>query len=138
MSHAALDGSRLPLDYLGIVAPMNSLGFAPNPGLGLVYDGAFVLLPAQQLVLSVQRRRAAEEVRELTFDEAAARKSVRVHAADEMVSAELTRPFTGYRLTIDFTDGVSIRYILQKENVEAVKRSFAALLADRFHDATTP
>ena len=138
MNDALLDGSRLPLGYLGIVAPMNSLGFAPNPGLGLVYDGAFLLLPAQQLVLSVQRRRAADEAQELPFDEAVARKGVRVHTADEIVSADLTRPFTGHRLIIEFTDGASTRYILQKENVDAVRRSFAALLGDRFHDSTTP
>ncbi len=137
MSGSDLAGSRLPLGYLGIVAPMNSLGFAPNPGLGLVYEGAFVLLPAQQLVLSVQRRRAADEVRELPFEEAVTRKNVRIHLADEMVGAELTRPFTGHRLTVDFRDGTSTRYILQKENVDDVRRSFSVLLDDRFRDSTT-
>ena len=73
------EGSVLPLGYVGLVAPMNSLGFAPSPGLGLVYTGALVLLPAQQLVLSVQRRKAAEEVRDLPYDEAVSRSNVRVY-----------------------------------------------------------
>lgn len=138
MSDTGPDPSRLPLGYLGIVAPMNSLGFAPNPGLGLVYDGAFVLLPAQQLVFSVQRRKAAEEVQDLPYEEALARRSVRVHSVDEMSMAELTRPFTGHRLTINFVDGTSTRYILQKESVDDVKRCFDALLGDRFRDGTAP
>ena len=117
---------------------MNSLGFAPNPGLGVAYEGAFVLLPAQQLVLSVQRRRAAEEVQELPFSDAAGRKGVRIHTVDEMVAAELTRPFTGYRLTVEFADGRDTRYILQKENIPEVQSAFAALLGEGFRDLTTP
>ncbi len=115
---------------------MNSLGFAPNPGLGLVYEGAFILLPAQHLVLTVQRRHAADEVRELTFDEAVARKGARLYPAEEMVDVELTRPFTGHRLTIEFMGGKRTRYILQKESVEDVRRSFSALLGERFRDST--
>ena len=53
-----------------------------------------------------------------------------------MTSAELERPFTGYRLNIGFGDTKSVRFILQTENVAEVRRCFRELLGARFVDSS--
>ena len=80
---------------------MNSLGFALNPGIGLVYDEVIALLPAQALVFSFQQHRAADEARRMPYDEAAGREGVRVLRLSDIERVELARPVTGYRLVLD-------------------------------------
>jgi hypothetical protein len=133
---SGVDQSILPRGYLGVVAPMNSLGFAFNPGLGVVYDEVIVLLPAQALVFSFQQRRAAEEARDLPYDEAAGREGVRVLRLADLTRVELTRPVTGYRLLLDVVDQPQQRWILQNGDVDEVRRTFAEVLGERFVDSS--
>lgn len=131
-----VDRSILPRGYLGVVAPMNSLGFAFNPGLGVVYDEVLVLLPAQALVFSFQQRRAAEEARALPYDEAAGREGVRVLRLADIERVELVRPVTGHRLLLDLVDRPQQRWILQNGDIDEIRRTFAEVLGERFVDST--
>ncbi len=130
------DPSILPVGVLGLVAPMNSLGFALSPGLGVLYDEVLVLLPAQSLVFTFQRKRAAEEARSLPYDEAAGRHGIRVFRLDDIRRVELVRPVTGYRLTIEFEDGSEQRWILQREAIPEARRCLSEHLGDRFVDSS--
>lgn len=130
------DPSILPVGVLGLVAPMNSLGFALSPGLGVLYDEVLVLLPAQSLVFTFQRKRAAEEARALPYDEAAGKEGIRVFRLEDIGRVELVRPVTGYRLMIDFQDGSQQRWILQRESIPEVRSCLAEHLGDRFVDST--
>lgn len=132
-----VDPSILPRGYLGVVAPMNSLGFAFNPGLGVVYDEVIALLPAQALIFSFQQRRAAEEARGLPYDEAASREGVRIVRLADIDRVELTRPVTGYRLMLEMADGPEQRWILQNGDVDEVRRTFTAVLGERFVDSSS-
>ncbi len=131
-----VDESILPVGYLGIVAPMNSLGFALNPGLGVVYDEVIALLPAQTLIFSFQQRRAAEEARRLPYDEAAGTDGVRVIRLADIASVELVKPFTGHRLLLEMTGGDHQRWILQNGDIDEVRAVFSKLLGDRFTDSS--
>lgn len=114
---------------------MNSLGFALSPGIGVMYDEVLVLLPAQGLVFTFQRKRAAEEARSLPYDEAAGRPGIRVFRLDSISRVELVRPVTGHRLLIDFEDGSQQRWILQRESIAEVRSCFEEYLGDRFVDS---
>jgi hypothetical protein len=131
------DESILPLGSLGIVGPMNSMGFALNPGLGLVYDEVIILLPAQALVFSFQQRKAADAAREMPYDQAASREGVRVFRLDDIERAELVRPFTGHRLLLRMTNGGEQRWILQNGDVDETRQVLSKLLGDRFVDSAT-
>jgi hypothetical protein len=133
---AGVDASILPRGYLGVVAPLNSMGFAFNPGLGIVYDEVVVLLPAQALVFSFQQHRAAEEVRDLPYDEAATRDGIRIVRLADVERAELARPVTGYRLVLEMVSGPPQRWALQNGDVDEVRRTFADVLGERFADTT--
>lgn len=124
-----------PIGFLGLVAPMSSLGFALNPGLGLVYDEAIVLLPAAGLVFSFQQRRAACDARRLPYDEAAVRDGVRIVRLPDVERAELVRPVTGHRLVVHLAGQGEQRWILQHGSVDEVRRVLAAVLGDRFVDS---
>jgi hypothetical protein len=130
------DESILPLGSLGIVGPMNSMGFALNPGLGLVYDEVIILLPAQALVFSFQQRKAADAAREMPYDQAASREGVRVFRLVDIERAELVRPFTGHRLLVTMTDGGEQRWILQNTDVDETRQVLSKVLGDRFVDSS--
>jgi hypothetical protein len=129
------DQSILPLGYLGIVAPMNSLGFALNPGIGLVYDEVIALLPAQALVFTFQQHRAADEARRMPYDEAAAREGVRVIRLSDIEKAELVKPFTGHRLMVTLAGDGTQRWILQHTDLDELRQVLGKVLGDRFVDS---
>jgi hypothetical protein len=131
-----VDSSILPIGYLGLCAPMNSLGFALNPGLGLVYDEVLALLPAQSLVFSFQQRRAAEDARRLPYDVAAGREGVRVLRLADIERIELVRPVTGHRLLLTI-GGAEQRWILQPNDIDEVRRVLAQALSERFVDSSS-
>jgi hypothetical protein len=131
-----VDESILPLGSLGIVAPMDSLGFALNTFIGVVYDEVVALLPAQALVFSFQQRRAGDDARRLPYDRAASRSGVQVIRFDDIVSAELVKPVTGHRLVVELAGGRSVRWILQAGSVDEARALLADRLGDRFTDAT--
>jgi hypothetical protein len=128
------DPSILPLGTLGLVAPMNSLGFALNPGIGIVYDEVLVLLPAQTLVFTFQQHRALDEALKLPYDEAAGKHGIRVFRLSDIDRAELVRPFTGYRLLLDIGEHHE-RWILQKPEIDEVRRCLSKVLGERFVDS---
>lgn len=130
------DPSILPVGVLGVVAPMNSLGFTPHPGLGLVYDSAIVLLPAETMVFTFQQRRAALRARELAYDEAVRRPHVRVFRLDDLQHVELVKVFTGYRLLLDHRGEKQLRWVVQHESLDELRSSLGKLLGDRFVDHT--
>lgn len=132
----AADPTILPVGCLGIVAPMNSLGFTPNPGIGVVYDEVIVLLPAQALVFTFQRKHAVEAARSLPYDEAARRRGVRVYKLRDVIRAELTRPVAGYRLVLELAGVQQQRWIVQSDAAAEVKRCLTEVLGDRFVDST--
>lgn len=133
---AGVDASILPIGYLGTVAPMNSLGFALNPGLAVVYDEVLALLPAQALVFTFQQIRAAERARVMPYDEAASKSGVRIIRLADIEKAELVRPVTGYRLMLTVA-GRDERWILQKPEVDEVRAALDKALGERFVDTTS-
>jgi hypothetical protein len=130
-----VDESILPLGYLGLCAPMNSLGFALSPGLGVVYDEVLLLLPGQTLVFSFQQRRAADEARRLPYDVAAGREGVRVFRLADIERLELVKPVTGHRFIFTI-GGTEQRWILQPNDIDEVRRVLHQALSERFVDSS--
>jgi len=132
-----VDASILPTGYLGFVAPMNSLGFALNPAIGVVYDEVIAMLPAQALVFTFQQNRAAERARVMPYDEAASHHGVRIIRLSDLEKVELIRPVTGYRLVVSEAGHPEQKWILQKPDVDEIRRALSQALGDRFVDTTT-
>jgi hypothetical protein len=128
----APDPGILPVGYLGIVAPLDALGFALNTYLGVVYDEVIALVPAQALVFSFQQRRAATQARAMPYDVAAARRGVLVVRLDDIEEAELVRPVTGFRLRMTMRDGREQRWILQHGHLQETRAVLRSLLGRRF------
>jgi hypothetical protein len=126
-----IDRSILPVAYLGVVAPMNALGFALSPFLGLLYEEALVLIPANSLVFSFQQQRAADEARRLPYDAAVTRDGVRVYRLDELEHCELVHHVTGLRLLVTVR-GRKQRWILQHADAREVAWVFNVVLGERF------
>lgn len=135
-----VDASIMPVGYLGTVAPMNSLGFALHPAMGVVYDEVIALLPAQALVFTFQQQRAAERARMMPYDQAASTHDVHIIRLYDLEKVELIRPVTGYRLVLHFSPEHGHgeqKWILQKPDVDEIRNTLGKVLGDRFVDTTT-
>ena len=131
-----MDASILPIGYLGIVAPMNSLGFALHPALALMYDEALVLLPAETLVFTFQQKKAADEALQLPYDQVAGRQGASIHRLDQFERVELIRPVLQYRLLVSLVGEEEQRWIIQKGDIPEIQRVLSETLGDRFVDDT--
>jgi hypothetical protein len=133
---------RLPLGFVGVLAPMNSLGFAPFAGLGLVYEGALVLTPAAayQISFSFQQERIVRELLDTPFSEATAVEGARTYHASAITDARLVRhAVLGHRLVLTMEGEAGgptaeVRFIVQRGDLDRLRRRLVQLLDGRFVD----
>jgi hypothetical protein len=138
----AVAGSSRPQGFIGVLAPMSSLGFAPFAGLGLVYDEGLVLVSAAvyQISFSFQQKRIIERLLQMPYEEAARSDSARVYTRRQIVSARLERTLgLGNRLVLQLAgcDGSGPRevaLIAQRGDLDRIRRHLPALVGDAFDD----
>jgi hypothetical protein len=133
---------RLPVGFMGVWAPMSSLGFAPFACLAVAYEGALVLSPAAayQISFSFQQKRIVERLSETPYADAAAANGVRIWPTSEITEACLRRDIgLGTHLEVTSAEPgapkpVVTKFILQRIDLDRIRRGLGAVLGDRFLD----